>query len=156
VFYPTISTHFPFIPTPPYQPEWARIFDKRPYDADPIVRAYAQQPDWIHFGPGYVEAVSYTYETLSGYLRKQANRDLVLVVLGDHQPAAAVTGEGASWSVPVHVITSRRDILDALSSRGFLDGLTPGRPSLGRMNELQPALLDAFSRTEPTSNRGAR
>jgi hypothetical protein len=145
VFYPTISTHFPFIPTPPYQPSWPRIFDAHPYDADPIVRAYAQQPDWIHFGPGYVEAVSYTYETLSGYLRKQANRDLVLVVLGDHQPAAAVTGEGASWSVPVHVIASRRDILDALSSRGFREGLTPARPSLGRMHELLPLLLDAFS-----------
>ena len=156
VFYPTISTHFPFIPTPPYQPAWARIFDKRPYDADPIVRAYAQQPDWIHFGPGYVEAVSYTYETLSGYLRKQASRDLVLVVLGDHQPAAAVTGGGASWSVPVHIIASRRDILAALSSRGFREGLTPARPPLGRMHELLPTLLEAFSGTEPTSNRGAR
>ena len=145
VFYPTISTHFPFIPAPPYQPQWSRIFDQRPYDADPIVRAYAQQPDWIHFGPGYVEAVSYTYETLSGYLRKQANRDLVLVALGDHQPAAAVTGGGALWSVPVHVIASRRDILDTLSSRGFRGGLTPARPSLGRMNELLPRLLAAFS-----------
>ena len=24
VFFPTISTHFPFIPTPPYQPDWSR------------------------------------------------------------------------------------------------------------------------------------
>jgi len=156
VFYPTISTHFPFIPTPPYQPAWARIFDAHPYDAGPIVRAYAQQPDWVHFGPGYVEAVSYTYDTLSGYLRKQANRDLVLVVLGDHQPAAAVTGEGASWSVPVHVITGRRDILDTLVARGFRAGLRPARPSLGHMHELLPTLLAAFSGTESTSNRGAR
>src|SRR6185503_385200 len=25
VFFPTISTHFPFSPTPPYQPDWIRM-----------------------------------------------------------------------------------------------------------------------------------
>jgi hypothetical protein len=145
VFYPTISTHFPFSPTPPYQPDWSRMFNTRPYDGPSIVRAYAQQPDWTHFGPGYVDAMSYTYATLAGYLRKQANRDCVFILLGDHQPAAAVTGEGASWSVPVHVVTSRPAILDALIARGFHRGLVPARPALGRMHTLLPILLDAFS-----------
>ncbi len=145
VFYPTISTHFPFSPTPPYQPDWSRMLDTRPYDGPAIVRAYAQQPDWTHFGPGYVDAVSYAYATLAGYLRKQANRDCVFILLGDHQPAAAVTGEGASWSVPVHVVSSRPEILDALAARGFQRGLRPTRPALGRMHELLPMLLDAFS-----------
>jgi len=145
VFYPTISTHFPFIPTPPYQPDWARMFDPHPYDGPAIVRAYAQQSDWTHFGPGYADAVSYTYATLGGYLRKQANRDCVFVLLGDHQPAAAVSGEGASWSVPVHVVASRPAILDALVARGFRRGLTPARPTLGSMHALLPTLLDAFS-----------
>ena len=27
VFFPTISTHTPFTPTPPYQPDWTRITD---------------------------------------------------------------------------------------------------------------------------------
>jgi hypothetical protein len=145
VFYPTISTHFPFSPTPPYQPDWSRMFDRRPYDGPSIVRAYARQPDWTHFGPGYVDAVSYTYATLAGYLRKHADRDWVLILLGDHQPAAAVTGEGASWSVPVHVVTSRPAILDGLLARGFHRGLVPARPALGRMHALLPMLLDVFS-----------
>ena len=79
--------------------------------------------------------------TLAGYLRKQANRDCVFVLLGDHQPAAAVTGEGASWSVPVHVVTSRAEILDALVARSFQRGLTPTRPALGPMHALLPMLL---------------
>ena len=147
VFYPTISTHFPFSPTPPYQPDWARMFDARPYDAAPIVNAYAAQPDWVHFSPGYVDAVSYTYRMLAGYLRKQANRDIVFVLLGDHQPAAAVTGEGASWSVPVHVVTSRRAILEALVAHGFRAGLAPARPALGPLHELARLLLRAFSQS---------
>ena len=100
VFFPTISTHFPFIPTPPYQPDWSRMFLEKPYDGPSIVRAYAQQPDWTHFGPGYVQAINYDYATLAGYLRQNSGRDLVMVLLGDHEPAAAVSGEGAPWDVP--------------------------------------------------------
>jgi hypothetical protein len=145
VFFPTISTHFPFIPTPPYQPDWGRMMAERPYDGPSIVRAYAQQPDWTHFGPGYVSAISYDYATLAGYLRLRADRDVVMILLGDHEPAAAVSGEGAPWDVPVHVIASRPQILDRLRTRGFHSGLTPARPVLGHMNTLLPLLLRAFS-----------
>ena len=145
VFFPTISTHFPFIPTPPYQPDWSRMFLEKPFDGPSIVRAYAQQPDWTHFGPGYVQAIAYDYATLAGYLRPRAGRDMVLILLGDHEPAAAVSGEGAPWDVPVHVITSRPAILAALRARGFRQGLTPARPSLGKMHTLLPILQAAFS-----------
>jgi hypothetical protein len=147
VFYPTISTHFPFIPTPPYQPDWSRMFLEHPYDGPSIVRAYAQQPDWTNFGPGYVNAISYDYATLAGYLRRHAGRDFVMIVLGDHEPAAAVSGVKASWDVPVHAIASQPEILDRLRAHGFRAGLTPARPSLGKMHALLPVLLDAFSAT---------
>jgi hypothetical protein len=145
VFFPTISTHFPFIPTPPYQPDWSRMFLEHPYDGPSIVRAYAQQPDWTNFGPGYVNAIAYDYATLAGYLQRRTDRDLVMVLLGDHEPAAAVSGEKASWDVPVHVIASRPQILEQLRGHGFTSGLTPARPSLGRMHTLLPILQDAFS-----------
>jgi hypothetical protein len=153
VFFPTISTHFPFVPTPPYQPDWTRIFDPHPYDGPAIVRAYAQQPDWTHFGPGYVQAIAYDYTTLAGYLRLRKDRDFVMILIGDHQPAAAVSGEGARWDVPVHVIARSPLILDALRSSGFHTGLTPAQPALGKMHTLLPALLDAFSTTATPSEK---
>ena len=153
VFFPTISTHFPFIPTPPYQPDWSRMFLARPYDGPSIVRAYAQQPDWTHFGPGYVQAIAYDYTTLAGYLRLHPQRDLVMILLGDHEPAAAVSGEKAPWDVPVHVIASRAEILERLRARGFRSGLTPARPSLGRMHTLLPILQDAFSGSATSATR---
>jgi hypothetical protein len=158
VFFPTISTHFPFIPTPPYQPDWTRMLTERPYDVPAIVGAYSQQPDWTHFGPGYVNAMSYDYAMLAGYLRLRADRDFVMILLGDHEPAAAVSGEGASWDVPVHVIARGPHILGRLRMRGFHSGLTPARPSLGRMHTLLPVLLDAFSENTATDgrNRGER
>jgi hypothetical protein len=144
VFFPTISTHFPFSPTPPYQPDWRRLTDPHPYDGPDIVRAYAREPDWTDFGPGYVDALSYDFASIAGYLRRHADRDQVFIVLGDHQPPAAVSGEHASWDVPVHVIASRQAVLDRLISHGFHAGLMPQRASLGKMHTLLPVFLHAF------------
>jgi len=147
IFFPTISTHFPFRPTPPYQPDWPRMLDRRPYDGPDIVRAYARQPNWTDFAPGYVEAMTYDFDVLAGYLKRHADRDLVMIVLGDHQPPAAVSGEHASWDVPVHVIASRVPVLHRLQSDGFCKGLTPARPTIGGMHTLARILLNAFGDT---------
>ena len=88
VFFPTISTHTPFTPTPPYQPDWARILTATPYDADDLDRAWSQPPDWLNLGPGYAQALDYMHATLGGYLRLRADRDFVMMLIGDHQPPA--------------------------------------------------------------------
>ena len=67
-----------------------------------------------------------------------------MIVIGDHQPPAAVSGERAPWDVPVHIIASRPELLASLRAHGFADGLTPRRPILGPMHELLPVLLKAF------------
>ena len=145
VFFPTISTHFPFSPTPPYQPDWSRMDTQAPYDGPDLVRAYSRQPEWTDLTDGYATAIAYDLDTMAGYLRLHAGRALVMILIGDHQPAAAVSGEGAPWDVPVHVIASRSDVLDRLVAKGFRRGLTPARPDLSKMNALLPVLLDAFA-----------
>ncbi len=67
-----------------------------------------------------------------------------MILIGDHQPPALVTGAGASWEVPVHVITSRAEILERLKQHGFRDGVAPSHPSLMKMPELTRVMLDAF------------
>jgi hypothetical protein len=145
MFFPTISTHTPFRPTPPYQPDWKRVLTGQPFDQPDLDRSFDQQADWLNLGPSYVDAMAYTYATLTGYLQTRPDRDVVMILLGDHQPPALVSGEGAPWDVPVHVIASRPDVLDRLVEKGFRRGLTPARPDLSRMDELLPILLDAFS-----------
>ncbi len=144
VVFPTISTHTPFTPTPPYQPDWARMVTPTPYDADALAAAYDGPADWLNLGPGYVRSLNYAFATLGGYLQHRADRDLVMVVVGDHQPPAVVSGEGAPWDVPVHVITNRAAVLDRLRARGFTTGLAPRRPSISKMHALAPVLLEAF------------
>lgn len=145
VFFPTVSTHAPFLPVPPYQPDWTRMLERRPYPQDILLEAWGHPPDWLDLGPGYVKALSYTYDTLGGYLLWRPDRDVVMIVVGDHQPPAVVTGDGASWDVPVHVIASRPGLLDRLAAKhGFRPGLEPGGPAVSRIDGLMPVLLDAF------------
>jgi hypothetical protein len=143
-FVPTISTHTPFLPTPPYQPDWQKVLGAEPFTEAELHRVYQQVPDWENLGPGYVQALAYVHQSLAGYLRLRPDRDFVMVLLGDHQPPAAVSGEGASWDVPVHVIASRREILERLRDHGFRDGLTPHRPQVSTISGLTTILLDAF------------
>jgi phosphoglycerol transferase MdoB-like AlkP superfamily enzyme len=146
VFFPTISTHTPFAPTPPYQADWRRMLTPKPYDPAKLDAAYATYPDWLNLAPSYLTAVSYSYETLAGYLQQHADEDFVMILIGDHEPPALVSGPDAPWDVPVHVIAKRRDVLDRLVAHGFQPGLTPHRPSFGKMHTLTPVLLEAFSK----------
>lgn len=144
VFFPTISTHTPFRPTPPYQADWARVLTAQPFDEADLERSFGEPVDWLNMGPAYADAIAYSHRSIAGYLRANRGRDIVMIMIGDHQPPALVTGEGAPWDVPVHVVASRPAILDELLARGFRPGLTPARPHLGPMHELLPILLEAF------------
>src|SRR5262249_10768417 len=142
-FFPTISTHAPFTPAPPYQPDWQRILTKSPYDRDELDRAWSEQPDWTNLAPSYVQGLSYANATIGGYLKNRRGHDFVMILLGDHQPPALVSGEGASWEVPVHVISTRPELLERLRWAGFSDGLEPYHPALTRIDQLLPILFDA-------------
>jgi hypothetical protein len=143
VVFPTSTSHAPFGPVPPYQPTWSRVLTKEPYARADVERAMAVSPDLMNLRPSYARAMAYEYMSLAGYVREQAD-DLLMIVIGDHQPPAAVSGRDASWHVPVHVIGSRPHVLDRLREGGFRPGLKPQRPSIGVMHQLAPMLLDAF------------
>ncbi len=154
VFYPTISSHMPFRPTPPYQADWDRMLTQQPFEPATLETSMTRTPDWTNLGSAYTDALNYAYTWLAGYLEKHADSDLMIIVLGDHQPPASVSGASAPWEVPVHVITRRTDILESLQSAGLQPGLDPGRPVLGPMHELTAVLLKAFD-SGPTSPRSA-
>jgi phosphoglycerol transferase MdoB-like AlkP superfamily enzyme len=145
VFFPTINTHMPFRPTPPLQEDWARVLSKAPFDAADVQRSITETPQWTNMGGSYADSVRYAFELLAAYVRHRPGEHFVMIVLGDHQPAANVSGENASWDVPVHVISDRPDLLDALKKRGFVAGTVPPDRSLGPMNQLGPMLFGAFT-----------
>jgi hypothetical protein len=102
------------------------------------------QVNWLDMTPAYLRLVDYTYRWLGGYLRQPRPRDTVYVIVGDHQPTANVTGEGASWDVPVHILSSDPQLLARFTAQGFVAGLEPPRRSLGGLHDLTGMLLQAF------------
>ncbi len=154
VFFPTLSTHMPFRPVPPLQPDESRMLSADPYDSGPLSAAMARTPEWTHLGRSYIEAVQYFFDCFSSFLRQRPDEHGVMILLGDHQPASSVSGQGVPWDVPVHVIASRPDILRALLADGFQPGLTPASRPIGNMNQLTEWLLAAFNGTPANSNLG--
>jgi len=162
VVFPTSTSHAPFGPVAPYQPDWSRLLTAEVYEPAEVERAIAASPDLTNLAPSYAKAIAYEFVSLAGYLREQRD-NRVMIVIGDHQPPAAVSGPDAPWRVPVHVIGPRtrggasaatpvfgfetgtqEEVVQRLLKHGFQDGLSPRLPSIGSMHALVPMLLDAF------------
>ena len=141
VFFPTITSHAPFRPVPPYQPDWQRLVGPQPYDPEVERALLGYRAEWQNLDPAYADSIAYALEWLGGYLRERRDGEVILVVLGDHQPPVGVGGERPSWDVPVHVIARPGALLDALAAEGFVAGLAPQPPRIGGMDDLARVLV---------------
>ncbi|MBL8348589.1 MAG: hypothetical protein JNN03_24395, partial [Rubrivivax sp.] len=133
-----------FHPLAPYQRSWERLLTAGAYTPAQLAEALAPTGPPGGWGPAYVRAVAHTFEWLGDYLAERAPARLVTIVIGDHQPLAAVSGAGASWDVPVHVISDNEALLQRLREAGFVSGLVPGPRNLGAMHELTDLLVRVF------------
>lgn len=144
LFFPTITSHFPFNPVPPYQPDWRRALTPTPFDTEELQAALAQPVNWLDMRTPYVDSVNYVYRWLAGYFALPEPRETVYVLLGDHQPTANITGEGVPWDVPVHIISRDPALLERFKAQGFSEGLWPDRRVLGELHHLTSLLLNGF------------
>lgn len=145
VFFPTLASHLPFSPTPPVQNDWLALTGPtltQPQASD----IHDETPvDWNNLGPAYGRSLAYTFDWLSSFLGQEHPRGCVLILIGDHQPMSSVSGPDAAWEVPVHIVTDNTKILERLKAAGFVAGINPDDRPIGRLHELTPVLLDAFS-----------
>jgi hypothetical protein len=145
LFFTTISSHMPFRPTPPYQEDWPRILTDEPFAKEVLEESLSLFPEWKNMQPGYAQTLVYTFTYLSGFLSTHQDKDLVWIIIGDHQPPANVSGKDVRWDVPVHIVSGNSDIIAALLKNGFTEGMTPANQPISTMHELPVTLLTAFS-----------
>jgi hypothetical protein len=93
----------------------------------------------------YGRSIQYSIHALVSFVENAHDPNLVLVVLGDHQPWTAVSGEGASHEVPVSLVTSDANVMSRIDSWGWQDGMLP-RPDapVWRMDSFRNRFLTAF------------
>ncbi|MET7959313.1 sulfatase-like hydrolase/transferase [Micromonospora zamorensis] len=138
-----VSSHAPWTPVPRLV-DWATVGDGA------IFRGTAGEEDerrrtTAQIRADYRQSIQYTLSTLVSYVETYGDDDLVFIFLGDHQPAAVVTGENASHDVPITIITRDRAVLDRISGWGWQDGLKPGpQAPVWRMDTFRDRFLTAF------------
>jgi hypothetical protein len=145
VVFPTLDSHAPFRPLAPFVADWARLAGPAPYTAQQLAVALDEPVSLRTPVPAYVQSIAGTWAWLGDYLQRLAPPGLVAIVLGDHQAFPGVSGEQASWDVPVHVIAHDPQLRQRLLDAGFGAGLAPHGPALADMHGLTPLLLRAFA-----------
>ena len=91
---PGLQPH-PWVPLPRLV-DWSRVGDGSVFDPMP---AEGESPEEVWRDPdlvkaAYAESVAYTLDAVTSFVQQLHDQELVLVVLGDHQPASIVAGQG--------------------------------------------------------------
>ena len=139
-----VSSHIPFSPVPPYLPDWRDVgafATVPPTEWDEIFRP----PDWSVLAPGYIKSLKYDFAVLGDWLAKHLAGNELVILLGDHQPPAAVGGEREQWTVPIHVLSRDRELVSPFIAAGYIAGLVPPRAAAPKgMESFLPSFLAAF------------
>jgi hypothetical protein len=99
----------------------------------------------------YGRSIQYTLSALVSFVQHYGKRNLVLVVLGDHQPSTVVTGSGASHDVPISVIAHDPAVMRRIAGWGWNDGLRPlAHAPVWPMDAFRDRFLSAFG-SKPTT-----
>ena len=135
-----VSSHHPWAPSPDLVP-WAEVGDGSVFATTPT------QPDSSDVQTLYGQSVEYTMSTLVSWLEEVDDPDLVLLVLGDHQPHSYVSGTDPGHDVPVSVIAQDPAVVDRVADWRWQPGLLP-RPDapVWAMDEVRDRFLETFSR----------
>lgn len=142
-----VSSHTPWAPLPQLLP-WDEIGDGAVYSTQLAGQATTSEiwSDPARIKKAYGQSIEYSLGALFSFVQNSDDPNLVLVVLGDHQPAAVVSGEKASRDVPISVISKDPAVFDAIRSWRWVDGLVPTADApVWRMDAFRDRFFDAFS-----------
>lgn len=141
-----VSSHHPWTPLPHLVP-WDQVgdgsvFEGMPEQGEPSDEVF-RDPDAVR--RVYGESIEYTMGTLVSWLEQQPDPDLVLVVVGDHQPHAYVSGDDAGHDVPISVIAQDPQVMHRISGWDWQDGLLPAPDApLWRMDTFRDRFFSAY------------
>jgi phosphatidylglycerophosphate synthase len=98
------------------------IFDRLPAEESTKASLFG---DSERARAAYGHSIEYSLNSIFSFVQRYGDDNLVLVVLGDHQPATVVTGQGASHDVPISVIAHDPKVMDQIAGWSWQDGMSP-------------------------------
>jgi hypothetical protein len=144
-----ISSHAPWTRIPRLIP-WADVGDGSIFHrvgVEESTRA-ALFGDSKRARAAYGHSIEYTMSAIASFVQHYGNDKTVVVLLGDHQPATIVTGQGASHDVPISIIAHDPKVIDQIAGWGWQDGLRPSpQAPVWPMEAFRDRFLGAFGST---------
>ena len=122
-----ISSHAPWTRIPQLIP-WEDVGDGSIFDSLPAEESTqaALFGDAERARAAYGHSIEYSLRTIFSFVQRYGDDNLVLVVLGDHQPATLVTGhDDPSHDVPISVIAHDPKVIDQIAGWSWQDGMSP-------------------------------
>ena len=141
-----VSSHAPW-PLIPDVIDWTDIGDGSIFNTmttgEPRDAVWAKGTTAVR--SAYRSSIEYSLNSLISYVLTYGDDNLVLVFLGDHQPAPIIAGEGADRDVPITIVARDPAVLDRISGWGWSDGLNPEpQAPVWRMDAFRDRFLTAF------------
>ncbi len=122
----TVSSHIPWAPLPTMVP-WNKlgngsIFDSQPAKSESAATVWQNDNTVRKF---YGQSIRYSLNVLTSWVTELNDPNLVLIMLGDHQPHTVVSGPGADHDVPISIIARSPSVFRQIASWHWQDGLLP-------------------------------
>jgi len=146
-----VSSHYPWAPLPTMVP-WNKVGNGSIFDPMPgrgqtrfsVLSSASKERR------AFSTSIQYTLHVLTSWVTELNDPNLVLILLGDEQPAAPVTGPNASHKVVASIIARGPSVFRQISSWHWQDGLLPGPSApLEPMDAFRNQFLGAFSTPSP-------
>jgi hypothetical protein len=141
-----VSSHTPWTPLP-HLVAWDQVGNGSVFDGMP---AQGQTPTEVwrnsdQVKAAYGQSVEYSLNSLISFVGNVHDNNLVLVVLGDHQPATVVSGPNPTHDVPITIIAHDPNVMARISSWGWQDGMLPNpQATVWPMDAFRNRFLTAF------------
>ena len=141
-----VSSHTPWTPIP-RMISWNAVGDGSVYGPMPAQgpAPAAVWPDPAKVQAAYGRSIQYSLTSLISFVRTSHDKNLVLVMLGDHQPSRIVSGSNAGHDVPISIVAHDPAVLRRIDGWGWDEGLQPGTKSpVWRMDAFRNRFLAAY------------
>jgi hypothetical protein len=134
-----VSSHEPWTQIPPLIP-WSQVGDGSIFYRRPVDTTSVRDT-----GDAYGRSIQYSLRALVSFVQHYGRRNLVMIMLGDHQPGHIVSRFGVDHEVPVSIIAHDPAVLARAAAWGWVDGLRPTRSApVWRMSAFRDRFLTTF------------
>jgi phosphatidylglycerophosphate synthase len=135
----TVSSHEPWSAVPPMIP-WSEVGDGSVFGHLPVDRIGSKSTE-----QGYGHSIEYSLRALFSFVAHYGRKNLVMIVLGDHQPAHIVSGFGVDHDVPISIIAHDPAVLRRAAGWGWAAGMQPTKSApVWVMSSFRDRILSTF------------